>query len=156
MKDFIKVSTFKFTDKVGVERNVTMALVIEPLVSAMVAESVLEVLFTGDTTMVDITKKISIGLAIHNPLDTYDATIGETIAIGKAKKNKTSVLKYYTDANYVSDTLIQALMEDVRADFLKNPDKYFVISENSALETKKAVEDAKLTVTKPTKKSSKK
>ena len=146
MKDFVTKSTFNHTDKYGVVRAITIAVVVSP-VELVVMESYLSI-YPVDT----INRRIGVGIAIQNPLDELNLEIGDKIAIGRAKKPSASIASYMTDTpDIVPNEIIAGILDYYQLDFVRNPDKYLKISEKSSINIAKKlgkykVEEPKLPV----------
>lgn len=70
---------------------------------------------------VNIEKKLSIGISVCNPEDTYNARIAYMQATGRARKNNDRVM-FVNRPGMINTKMVQALLEQ-EAEFLKsNPD----------------------------------
>lgn len=136
MKDFITKSTFNHTDKYGVVRSITIAVVVSGIKAS------LDNYDSGDYFL-DINRRIGVGISIQNPLDDLNLEIGSKIAVGRAKKDTAATAVYYTDtSDIVPNEIIAGILNYYQSDFIRNTNKYFKISDGTA--TKIAKELGKL------------
>ena len=107
-----------FTDFAGTVRNVTFAAVSQTTESLHVSIS--------PTSYDEILKVLRIGVAVQNPRDfKADDKLAETIAIGKAKKDKSCFAKMFVNnTGLINQTVVEALLAQELKYFQGNPGKY--------------------------------
>ena len=80
---------------------------------------------TVDIVGESIDKKLLLGVSVQRKGDEEDRDLGLTIAIGKAKKDKTRIATLYsTDSGLINSKMVSALLEQEAEFFINNPGKY--------------------------------
>lgn len=112
-----------FTDFAGTVRNVTFAAVSQNIegVSITCIDSIGE-----NDTYEALNKVLRIGVAVQNPRDfKANDQLAETIAIGKAKKDKSCFAKMFVNnTGLINQTVVEALLAQELKYFQGNPGKY--------------------------------
>lgn len=76
----------------------------------------------GDLYCHQMTKGISIGISICNPLDEFNEEIGIMRAEGRARKNEVSL---FSNKNiYINSQLVQIILQQEAKRIKNNPEKY--------------------------------
>ena len=125
----------KFTDFAGIDRQVVFCAVSQDINSIIVegvgideVEEIENGDFTSllDCTVVEGAKVLRIGLSVQNPQDERaDETLGKTIALGKAKKDKSCVSKIFsTSKGLINLPMVTATLDQELKYFQSNPGVY--------------------------------
>ena len=124
MKNYVETIKDSFIDFEGKEHHFVIAAVSDPVEGLVTTTSDFKV-NDGVVTVKEptiITKRLGIGVAICNPIDTFDEERGIKRAIKLAKKF-TNVI-YSTKSGYINTEMVQALIKQEAEYLKKNPEQY--------------------------------
>ena len=110
----------KFIDYAGNDRQYIMAAVSKELDNE---DFSFEILKNKDHITQNLTKSLSIGVAVCKPVDKFDEKLGKRIARGKALSDKAHIM-YVSHSGLINDTVVQAVLEQESKFFEENPQSY--------------------------------
>jgi hypothetical protein len=122
-KEHVEILNDQFTDENGELRYFTIAAVSTPLEESKYPVNHLMNCFGGPCEMQidEVVKKVTLGYSVCKPGDTYSKELGETIALGRARKNGKAAL-YSTMRGYINTRVVQALLRQEADYFKANPE----------------------------------
>lgn len=123
MKEYIEILHDSFEDYEGKTHNFTIAAI------SMPEESIVTSTDTDEDVYHVVVKGLHIGISICSPVDKYDEKLGETQAIGRARKNAPAL--YSTEKGYINTRMVKALLRQEATYLKKNPEKYIANYESS-------------------------
>lgn len=119
MKEKVEYKFGEFTDFNGVTRKFIVAAVSRPVNTMYVAE------YGKDNhSAPEINKVLSIGIAICNPVDTYDEETGKRIAYNKAVATNNSLKLYASFSGMINTKMVDALIDQEIAYFKNYPESH--------------------------------
>jgi hypothetical protein len=118
-KEHVEILNDQFTDENGELRYFTIAAVSTPLEEGEIfcESSEEDVYYKID----EVVKKVTLGYSVCKPGDNYSKELGETIALGRARKNGKAAL-YSTMRGYINTRVVQALLRQEADYFKANPE----------------------------------
>ena len=133
----------KFTDFAGFEREVVLCAVSQSFEGETKGSSWVENYENGyitnfiygrvsstlpvykQTPSDNLTKVLRLGISVQNPMDKPNTELGKTIALGKAKKDKSCFGKIYsTKSGFINQKMVEALLEQELEYFQNSPQVY--------------------------------
>lgn len=116
MKERIVYSNGQFTDFAGQIRKFVIAAV------STIIDT--EIVTTEGDYVHTPKKKLSLGIAICNPTDTYNEEIGKKIAYSKAVSPSNTLCMFVCDGGMVNTKMVEALIEQEKEYFIAYPEKH--------------------------------
>lgn len=117
MKEKIVTVVSEFTDFKGIIHKFVVAAVSEPI------DAEVEIFDDGEViNYASINKTVKLGVAICNPIDTFDEEKGKMIAINKAK-NSSDYALYATKPGMINTAVVDSLISQEIAFIKNNPDR---------------------------------
>lgn len=127
MKEHINVIKDSFIDYSGKEHHFVIAAITTPFEDEGTGYPVVY----GDGTANVLVKKITLGVSICNPEDTFNEKTGVMRALGRAKQS--DPVLYAVDGDVITNFLVDSLLAQ-EAKFLKNNPGLFIRGYNEAKE----------------------
>lgn len=128
MKDIAEYLINSFIDYKGEEHNVVICALSQTPeqggdYNLMVCWSDGDTVDSSEDIFHDVYRAVSIGIAIHNPVDKFDVAIGKKIALNRALKSDHP--KFVSlDVGVVNSPLIRAYLHQEMQYVIANPEKF--------------------------------
>lgn len=118
MKERVVYRVDSFVDFTGIERQFVMAALSQETDAAL--EDWTEGVRDWD---IYCPKRLSLGISVCRPEDTFNEETGKAIALGKARRNVDHAF-YSTDPGLINRGVVEALLDQEAAFFKQCPGKY--------------------------------